>query len=429
MRSLPNRRNERVATGDEAADAMTARRTMSGEELLRLRRQRMAASPPILRGGFRPFFLASGIWAVVAIALWIFALNGDITLPRGLDPLSWHRHEMVFGFAGAAVAGFLLTAIPNWTGRLPIAGVPLATLVALWVAARLGLLFLPATHLWFGAALDVGLHLVLAAFAMREILASGNRNLPISLLVLLFGAADALDHLSIAGLVVDDLLGIRCGLSILMIMISVIGGRIVPSFTRNWLVKQGSTRHLPGQPGRYDVVAIAVTATALLCWIARPSAKITGAALVVAALLQAVRLIRWRGWRTFRDPLLFVLHIGYAWLAVGLLLLGSAILSPAIPTTAAVHAVAVGAISTMILAVTTRASLGHTGRVLRAALPTVGAYALLSLAALVRVATAFGWIDFLPGLHWSASLWIAAFLLFLIVYGPILGRSRIDDGR
>lgn len=406
---------------------MTARRTKSGEELLQLRRRRMAASPPVLRGGFRPFFLAAAIWAVVAITLWIFAVSGDIALPRGLDPLSWHRHEMVFGFAGAAVAGFLLTAIPNWTGRLPIAGVPLAVLVVLWIAARLSLLFLPATCLWLAAAVDVGLYLVLAAFAMREVLASGNRNLPISLLVLLFGAADALDHLAIAGRVGDDLLGIRCGLAILMIMISVIGGRIVPSFTRNWLVKQGSTRHLPGQPGRYDVVTIAVTAMALLSWIARPSAKITGAVLVVASLLQAVRLIRWRGWRTFRDPLLFVLHIGYAWLVVGLLLLGTAILSPAVPATAAIHAVGVGAVATMILAITTRASLGHTGRVLRAALPTLGAYALLSLAALVRVATAFGWIDYLPGLHWSATLWIAAFLLFLMVYGPILCRPRIDD--
>ena len=406
---------------------MTARRTKSGEELLNLRRRRMAASPPILRGGFRPFFLAAGVWAVAAVALWIFALSGDIALPRGLDPLAWHRHEMVFGFAGAAVAGFLLTAIPNWTGRLPIAGAPLATLVLLWVAARLGLLLLPARLMPIAAAIDVGLYVVLAAFATREVVASGNRNLPISLLVLLFGAADALDHLSIAGLVADDLLGIRCGLSILMIMISVIGGRIVPSFTRNWMVKQGLAGRLPGQPGRYDLGTIAVTAGASMLWITLPAARITGAAFVAAALLQAVRLARWRGWRTLSDPLLLVLHIGYAWLVIGLSLLGMAILSPDVPRTAAIHAVAVGAVATMILAVTTRASLGHTGRALRAAYPTVGAYALLSLAALTRVATAFGWIDYLPGLHWSATLWIAAFLLFLFVYGPILCRPRAND--
>ncbi|MBS0479851.1 MAG: NnrS family protein, partial [Proteobacteria bacterium] len=271
---------------------MTARRTRSGEELLQLRRRRMAASPPILRGGFRPFFLAAGLWAVAAIALWIFSLNGDIAFPRGLDPLAWHRHEMVFGFAGAAVAGFLLTAIPNWTGRLPIAGLPLAALVALWIAARLGLLVLPARFIPVGAVLDVGLYAALAAFAMREVVASGNRNLPVSLLVLLFGGADALDHLAMAGAATDDLLGIRCGLSILMIMISVIGGRIVPSFTRNWMVKQGLTGRLPGQPGRYDMATIAVTAAALLGWIARPSATAVGAALVAAALLQTARLAR-----------------------------------------------------------------------------------------------------------------------------------------
>lgn len=406
---------------------MTARRTRSGKELLELRQRRMASSPPVLRGGFRPFFLGAGTWAAAAMLLWLLSLGGEIALPRGLDPLAWHRHEMVFGFAGAAVAGFLLTAIPNWTGRLPIAGMPLAALAGVWAAARAAILLLPASLLPIAAVLDVSLYVILAAFAAREVVASGNRNLPVALLVLLFGGANALDHLCIMGLLSDDLLGIRSGLSILMIMITMIGGRIVPSFTRNWLVKQGRTERLPGQPGRYDMVTIAVTALAATLWILWPSSRATGVALIAAALLQAVRLARWRGLATLADPLLLVLHIGYVWLAVGLLLLGLGILSPEVPRSAAIHAVAVGAAGTMILAVTTRASLGHTGRALRAALPTVAAYALLSLAALVRVATAFGWIDYLPGLHLSATLWIAAFLLFLAVYGPILWKPRVED--
>lgn len=406
---------------------MTARRTKSGEELLALRRRRMASSPPVLRGGFRPLFLAAGVWAAASIALWIFALSGDVALPRGLDPLPWHRHEMVFGFGGAAVAGFLLTAIPNWTGRLPIAGAPLAVLVTIWVAARLGILLLPTILLPFGAALDIGLYVILSSFALREVVASGNRNLPISLLVLLFGGADALDHFSIAGILTDDLLGIRCGLGILMIMISVIGGRIIPSFTRNWMVKEGATGRLPDQPGRYDAATVAITAGALLLWIGFPSAKATGAALVLTALLQAIRLSHWRGWRTFKDPLLLILHIGYGWLVLGVLLLGVTVLLPDVPRTAAIHTIAVGAVATMILAVMTRASLGHTGRALRAALPTVIAYALLSLAALVRLATALGWIAYLPGLHMSSTLWVAAFLLFLIVYGPILWQPRVGE--
>lgn len=406
---------------------MTARRTKSGQEMLDLRRRRDAASPPILRGGFRPFFLGVGLWAVVAIGIWIFSLTGQVALPLGLDPLAWHRHEMVFGFAGAAVAGFLLTAIPNWTGRLPIAGAPLAGLFALWAAARLANLLAPTPALPLAAVLDVSLYLVLARFAVREVVASGNRNLPIALLVLLFGAADGLDHLCATDMIGDGMLGIRCGLSILMVMISVIGGRIIPSFTRNWMAKQGRMHGLPGQPGRYDLAVIGVTAAALMLWIVLPGAMITGAAFVIAALLQAARLARWHGVATLRDPLLLVLHIGYAWLVVGLLLLGLSILWPSVPRTAAIHAVAVGAVATMILAVTTRASLGHTGRALRAAWPTVGAYVLLSLAAVGRVATGFGWLDYLPGLHLSACLWIVAFLLFLIVYGPILTKPRMGE--
>jgi uncharacterized protein involved in response to NO len=406
---------------------MKARRQASGQAMQDLRRRRMEASPPVLRGGFRPFFLGAGIWAAVAILIWICSLAGGFALPRGLDPLAWHRHEMVFGFAGAAVAGFLLTAIPNWTGRLPIAGAPLAGLVALWAGGRLALLLAPAPAMWLAAALDMMLYPILAGFAAREVIASGNRNLPIALLVLLFGGADALDHFAIAGKLGDDMLGIRCGLSILMIMISIIGGRIIPSFTRNWMAKSGLREGLPGQPGRFDLATIAVTAAALLLWILLPDGRISGWALVGAALLQAARLARWRGWATFAEPLLLVLHLGYAWLALGLLLLGLSVLAPAVPPTAAVHALAVGAVATMILAVMTRASLGHTGRALRASLPTVAAYASLSLAALARVATGFGWLEYEMGLRLSAALWILAFLLFLFVYGPVLARPRLGE--
>lgn len=422
---MDGRPNEPEGRLVQSVEGMTGREATSQEPLLELRRRRLAASPPVLRGGFRPFFLAAGVWAAVAILLWTVSLGGHIALPRGVDPLAWHRHEMVFGFAGAAVAGFLLTAIPNWTGRPPLAGAPVAALVSLWAAARLAMLLLPAPVLPVGAVLDVSLFLVLAAFAVREVLASKNRNLPISVLVLLFGAADALDHLCIAGVIGDDLLGIRCGLSLLMLMIAVIGGRIVPTFTRNWMAQQGLTAHLPVQPSRYDVLTIGITAAALLLWIVSPRARVAGVALVAAALFQAFRLIRWRGLASLRYPLLFVLHLGYAWLAAGLLLLGLSILSPHVPESAALHAVGVGAVATMILAVTTRASLGHTGRALRAGGPTVLAYGLLSLAALARVATAFGWMPRLPGLYLAAALWIAAFLLFLVVYGPVLWKPGV----
>ncbi|WP_262984810.1 NnrS family protein [Sphingomonas daechungensis] len=165
-----------------------------GEQMLALRYARMAAAPPFLRGGFRPFFFGGSLWAVVALTLWLLALAGAVQLPTAFDPLAWHRHEMLFGFVGAVVGGFLLTAVPNWTGRLPIAGPPLAALFGLWVAGRLAVLFSAAIGAVVAAAIDVGFFMVLTAVAAREVLESKNRNLPVVGLIFLFGLVDAADH-------------------------------------------------------------------------------------------------------------------------------------------------------------------------------------------------------------------------------------------
>src|SRR5688572_29953064 len=287
--------------------------TTRGETMLALRKARMATSPPILRGGFRPFFLAGAAWAAIALALWLAVLLAGLELPSRFDALAWHRHEMLFGFVGTMVAGFLLTAIPNWTGRLPIAGPPLAGLVALWLAARLAVLGSGALSLGLAAALDVGFYALMAAVGAREILAAKNRNLPLVAMVLLFGTADAVDYAGAAGWIADPEAGFRAGVALVTVMISVIGGRIIPSFTRNWLVKQGHKQSLPGQPGGLDLLVIAATALALLAWVLAPSAPPTGMALALAGLLQLVRLGRWSGWRTLRDPLVLVLHLGYLW--------------------------------------------------------------------------------------------------------------------
>jgi uncharacterized protein involved in response to NO len=397
--------------------------------MLALRRSRMAASPPFLRGGFRPFFLGGAIWAAAALAIWLCSLAGAVTLSSHFDPLSWHRHEMLFGFVGAVIAGFLLTAIPNWTGRLPIAGPPLAGLFGLWLAARLALLFSQLTGPALPAALDVGFYLVLAGVAAREVLAAKNRNLPVVLLVLLFGAANAADHAGAAGLIADPDIGVRLAISIVIVMISLIGGRIVPSFTRNWLAKNGVKESLPGQPGRYDLVVIAVTAGALLAWAALPPGRITGALLIAAGLLQIVRLGRWRGLRAWRDPLVLILHVGYFWIPVGLLLLGMSLLGTTVPRSAAIHALTAGAMATMILAVMTRATLGHTGRELRANGPTVLIYVLITLGALLRVTAPLDLIDYMTGVRIAGLAWGAAFLGFVLVYGPILISRRPDEPR
>ena len=164
-----------------------------GEQMLALRRAREAAAPPILRGGFRPFFLGSAAWAVIALALWVLALSGRIAIPSAFDELAWHRHEMLFGFAGAAITGFQLTAIPNWTGRFPVAGPPLAALFSLWLAGRIAVLFSAATPL-IAAVIDSGFFLVLAVVAVPEVIAAKGRSMATIILMLLLATASLLDH-------------------------------------------------------------------------------------------------------------------------------------------------------------------------------------------------------------------------------------------
>ena len=395
--------------------------------MLALRRARMAAAPPILRGGFRPFFFGGSAWAVVALILWLTTLAGGMTLPTHFDPLAWHRHEMLFGFVGAIVAGFLLTAIPNWTGRLPIAGPPLAALFALWAAARIAILFSDVTGAAVAAAIDTGFYLVLAALAAREVLSARNRNFPIVGMVFLLGLTAALDHASMAGLIDDADLGVRGAIALVVMMISLVGGRIVPSFTRNWLQKQGQKRSLPTQPNRIDLLVLAVSAVALISWIASPFSLFAGGLLLAAAAAQMARLARWSGLRAVRDPLVFILHVGYAWIPVGLALLGASVLGADMPRSAAIHALTGGAMGTMILAVMTRATLGHTGRELRANAQTVFLYVLVSIGAALRVAAPLGLVDYRIGMEASAVAWIGAFIIFLGVYGPILFRPRIGE--
>jgi uncharacterized protein involved in response to NO len=400
-----------------------------GEQMLALRKRRMAATHPFLRGGFRPFFFGGAAWGLISLALLLFALAGALTLPSHFDPISWHRHEMLFGFVGAVVAGFLLTAIPNWTGRLPIAGFSLAGLVALWLAARLALLFSSVTGALAAALLDSGFFLVLALLAGREVLLANNRNIPVVGIVLLIGASSALDHASMAGLLANPDFGWQLGIALVVLLISLIGGRITPSFTRNWMAKKGITKGLPAQPGRFDLLVIAATAFALLMWLTAPAGMITGGSLIIAALFQIARLSRWGGLRAAGDPLVLILHVGYAWVPAGLLLLGLSSAGFAVPPTAAVHALTAGAMATMILAVMTRASLGHTGRELEASLPTVGIYVLVTLGALLRVAAPLGYGDYIMAMQASALAWGGALLLFLLVYGPILWGPRLGEAK
>lgn len=384
--------------------------------------------PPVLTHGFRPFFLIAGIAAVAVIALWMLSLTRGVPLPAAFSPVAWHVHEMLFGFAAAAVAGFLLTAVANWTGRPPIRGTPLLALALAWLAGRLAVA--AGAHLGFGItlAVDLAFLLLLAILAGREIVLAGNRrNLPIVAAVVLLALANALMHLEAAALLDGDGAGQRLAIGVLVLLIALIGGRIVPNFTRNWLTARGEAR-LPAAFGALDRAALALAAVTVVAWAARAEHPLTAAAAGAAAALHAWRLGRWCGGRTGPEPLLAVLHLGYAWLPAGFALIALGIVSPDVRASAAMHAFGLGAMGTMILAVATRATLGHTGRALHAGPGTTALYALVSAAALARVATGLGAVGQSAGLALAALAWIAAWLGFLALYGPMLVRPR-SDGR
>ncbi len=236
---------------------------------LEIRRKRMAESLPVLRGGFRPFFLGAATWAILSLAGWLGFLFGQVLPGFWSDPVAWHRHEMLFSFVDAAIAGFALTAVPNWTGRLPIAGWPLAALFALWVVGRLLPFVMPDTNL-FLILVDGGFYVVLAALLGREILQSRNRNTPVVLVIAPFGIADLIDRLDMAGIVEVGAFGWRSCLALVLFLVAVIGGRIRPSFTRNCLAARDANGPLPTQPGRFDKLVLAATALGLLAWLGLP---------------------------------------------------------------------------------------------------------------------------------------------------------------
>ena len=383
------------------------------------KRPRRSRQLALLTYAFRPMFLAAGSWAIVAIAAPLAMFFGYLQLPTRFDPLALHIHEMLFGFVMAAVAGFLLTAIPNWTGRLPVRGRPLALLASLWLLGRVACLISADLPAWPVIAADLSFPVVLLAAAAREIIIGRNwRNLPMTAPLAVFIVADLLMHLESLDFAVPVGLGWRLAVGAPILLISVIGGRIIPSFTRNWLVKRHSTR-LPAAYGPLDNAAVCLLCAGLVLWAIFPDFAVAGIILVIAAIVNGGRLVRWAGSETWAEPLLLILHVGYGWLVIGTALLGLSILNVGVPAAAAIHALTAGAIGTMILAVMPRVTLGHTGRDLTADRPTVIAFVLINVAAIARVAASWNGSDVVL-LVLSAGCWMVAFGLFEIVYGAIL---------
>jgi uncharacterized protein involved in response to NO len=372
---------------------------------------------------FRPFFLMMGIFAVLVVFAWVLTLHGS-GLPV-FAPL-WHSHEMLLGIAMAAVAGFSLTAVANWTGRPALHGAPLAWLMSAWLAGRLAMFlsaWLPASLVFL---LDMLFPILLGLLLGREIIGGRNRrNYPLVAIIAFVAMLNVLYHLgSNQWLPSVDRLAIYLMIHTLLLLVTIIAGRIVPSFTANWLRLQDKDQ-LPVNSDMINRAALLLTLLVGLSASFIPTHPLTGVLAFAAASVHGFRLGRWKGLSTLSNPLLFALHAAYIWLPFGYALLGCAVFGWLFTPTAALHALTMGAIGCMVLAVTTRVALGHTGRPLHAARITVFAYWLFLLAVLVRVLGPLTDAGYLLLIDLSASGWILAFSLFTWVYWPILTRAKL----
>lgn len=385
-------------------------------------RLRRYQGPAVLSYGFRPFFLLGAAYAGLAILAWLPMFLGELTLRTAFAPRDWHVHEMLYGYLPAVITGFLFTAIPNWTGRLPIQGAPLLALVVVWVLGRFAVTC-SAQIGWFAAMLiDISFLTLIAAAAGREIFAGRNwRNLKVVALIALLIVGNIAFHLEAHFAGAADY-GIRAGIAVVVLLILLIGGRIVPSFTRNWLVRENPGR-LPSPFARFDMAIVILSAAALLVWVVRQDGLLVSILLTLMGVLHIIRLGRWAGDRTSRERLVLILHIGYAFIPAGFLLAAAAALD-FVPPSAGIHAWMAGAAGVMTLAVMTRASLGHTGQQLVASPTTQGIYVAIVIAALARICAVIvpAWSG--PLLHMAAFAWAAAFLGFAVCFGPALMSEK-----
>lgn len=375
---------------------------------------------------FRPFFLLGAIFAVVSMLLWLVLLHSDGWQPGVTDVVAWHAHEMLFGFAGAAMAGFLLTAVATWTGRPPVSGIALGALVTAWIAGRVAV---TAGHGWPYAAVaisDIAFPLLFVALVSREVISGGNRrNFGILVVVAGFALLDGVFHLGASGIWPGvERTALLLTAHALLVLITVIAGRIIPVFTGNWLRLHGDSR-LPKPRAWLEIAIIPATILTGLSDSFGAPPVIIAVLSIGAAVLHGLRLAAWQGQATTAEPLVLILHVAYAWLPIGYLLLGLVAFGLPLPRSAALHALTMGAVGTMILAVASRVALGHTGRPLTASPLTVAAYVALNAGVLVRVLSPLLPGAYLPLIDVAAACWIVAFGLFLRVYWAILTRPRL----
>ena len=387
----------------------------------------------LLSYAFRPFFLLGSLCSILIMVLWTLALLGIGPVTAVTSPMMWHAHEMLFGFIMAIVAGFVLTAVAMWTGRTRLHGAPLGWLIAAWLAGRGAMIASATLPGLLVAAVDMLFPLLLLFLFAREVIIAGSRrNYVVVGIVAAIGILNLIYHAGATGELADlDRTALLLMIHVVLLLITAIAGRIVPSFTANWLKGQGllqSESQAPRSTNGIEMATLVMTGlTGGLATFA-PASALTGVAAILTAALHAFRLSRWRGLATRSEPLLLILHVAYFWLPVGYVLMAWSVFGSTYPPSVALHALTMGAIGSMILAMTTRVALGHTGRALHAARLTVIAYVLLTLAIVVRIAGPLAGQFYMRSVEIAVTAWIAAFILFIWVYWPILTRPRPDQG-
>lgn len=380
--------------------------------------------PSILSYGFRPFFFCGSLFSAFVMMAWLPVFYGSLELSTLFGPIDWHIHEIFFGYLAAIISGFLFTAVPNWTGRLPIQGQPLLLLVVIWVAGRLAVTF--SAYIGWIPALVIDLAFLTAIVTVigNEVIAGKNwRNLKVLIPVSLFWLANLGFHLEAHFMGASDY-SQRLAMAVAISLIMLIGGRIVPSFTRNFIVRKNPGR-LPAPFSRFDAVSIAAGAIAFAVWIGLTDGLIVAGVMGVAGLLQVVRLARWAGDRTGGDFLVVILHISYLFIPVGFILIALANIWPEhVSSVAGMHAFGVGAIGSMTLSVMIRATFGHTGRPLKADVYTKLILSMVWISAISRIAAVLCSFDTEILLEVAATTWVLAFLGFSVAFANLLFRPR-----
>ena len=389
----------------------------------------MTAFFRLLGEGFRVFFLSAGLFAVLAIGLWTWWLARPFDLPAS-SPVDWHAHEMIFGYATAALGGFFLTAVPNWTGARAARHVFIGMVAALWLAGRIAIFWSGLVPPVVVAVVDLAFLPVLAAkIATQLIRRPKPQNVMFLALLAILWTANLFVHLEWTGVTGDTAQrGLHAGLYLLVALIAVLGGRITPAFTRNAMTRTGRESGLPRSFAGLDAPAIAAAIALPLATLAALPGAVTGTLALAAGTGQIARLAFWRPGFTRAQPILWSMHLAFALLGLGLILTGLAQFGLGDPV-AALHVLAIGGVGGMTLAVMSRASLGHGGRPLVAPRPVAAAYALVPAAAALRwMAPALSDL-YLPALLGAGTLWVAAFALYLLALWPVFWTPRLAPDR